>query len=58
MNKPTMPIYVGRYRDPVTEDVGPRVEIDTSKVVVFVGRNKLGKDAGIAVPSLGIELKE
>ena len=58
MNKPKMSLYLGRYRDPVTGDIGPRVEIDPSKAVVIVGRNKLGKDAGIAVPPLAIELKE
>jgi hypothetical protein len=57
MNKPTMPIYVGRDRDPVTGDIGPRVAIDPSKAVVIVGRNRLGKDAGIAIPPLAIELK-
>ena len=44
-------IYLGRYRDPVTNERGARIQMAGSELVVLIGRNRSGKDIGVAMPN-------
>jgi type IV secretion system protein VirD4 len=44
-------LYLGRYRDPKTGKLGPKIQIPGSESVVICGRNRVGKDTGIAIPN-------
>jgi type IV secretion system protein VirD4 len=40
-------LYLGRYRDPATGEVGAKIQVPRTEPVVIIGRNQVGKDAGI-----------
>ena len=44
-------IYLGRYRDPVTGQLGPKIQMAGSEAVVIIVGNRVGKDTGIAIPN-------
>jgi type IV secretion system protein VirD4 len=44
-------LYLGRYRDPETGKLGAKIQISGSEGVAIIGRNRVGKDTGIAIPN-------
>ena len=44
-------VYLGRYRDPETNAPGPEIWLPWLEMVLIIGRNRSGKDAGILIPN-------
>ena len=41
--------YVGRYFDPETGRVGPKLQMPGTEPIIIIGRNRSGKDSGIGI---------